>query len=109
MVSTSGTPSEHHYSVVRLPGANDLPPDRTDELRPVLRWGHHTGTPKANPNRRPKRGPKGKPKGQWGDWHNAGQAAHLAGGTFQAQTPPTFLGQDREAEYETILQNIYRT
>ncbi len=37
------TPTEYHYSV-RVPGANGFPPDRTDRLRPILRWGHHTGT-----------------------------------------------------------------
>ncbi len=49
-------------------------------------------TPKAptpNPNRRKK--VKGKQKGQWGSWANEGAAAHLAGGVFQAQTPPTSL------------------
>jgi hypothetical protein len=68
--------------------------------------GANTPAPKANPNRRPKRGPKGKPKGQWGNWHNAGQAANLAGGTFQAQTPPTFLGQDHEAEYMAEIERL---
>ena len=62
--------------------------------------------PKANPNRHPKRGAKGKQKGQWGNWHNAGQAAHLAGGSFQAQTPPTFLGQDREAEFLAEIERL---
>jgi hypothetical protein len=50
--------------------------------------------PTPNPNRR-KRG-KGKQKGQGGSWANAGVAAHLAGGVFQAQTPPIFLDMDRE-------------
>ena len=64
-------------------------------------------TPKPqtpNPNRRKKA--KGKPKGQWGSWNNAGAAAHLAGGVVQAQTPPTFLNTDREAEYLATIDRL---
>jgi hypothetical protein len=64
-------------------------------------------TPKAptpNPSRR-KKG-KGKPKGQWGSWANAGAAAHLTGGVYQAQTPPTFLDTDREAEYLATIDRL---
>jgi hypothetical protein len=64
-------------------------------------------TPKAqtpNPNRRKKA--KGKPKGQWGSWNNTGAAAHLAGGVVQAQTPPTFLNTDREAEYLATIDRL---
>ena len=64
-------------------------------------------TPKAptpNPNRRKK--VKGKQKGQWGSWANEGAAAHLAGGVFQAQTPPTFLDTDREAGYMAEIERL---
>ena len=64
-------------------------------------------TPKAptpNPNRRKK--VKGKQKGQWGSWANEGAAAHLAGGVFQAQTPPTFLDTDREAGYLAEIERL---
>ena len=64
-------------------------------------------TPKAptpNPNRRKK--VKGKQKGQWGSWANEGAAAHLAGGVFQAQTPPTFFDTDREAGYLAEIERL---
>jgi hypothetical protein len=64
-------------------------------------------TPKAqtpNTNRRKKA--KGKPKGQWGSWTNAGAAAHLSEGVFQAQTPLTFLDTDREAEYLATIDRL---
>ncbi len=64
-------------------------------------------TPKAptpNPNRRKKA--KGKPKDQWGSWANARAAAHLAGGVFQAQTPPNFLDTDREADYLAEINRL---
>ena len=38
-------PTVHHS--VRVFGSNGLPPDRRDELSPVLRWGHHSQSPYA--------------------------------------------------------------
>ncbi len=34
------------------------------------------------------------------------QPAHLAGGVFHAQTPPTFLDTDREAEYLATIDRL---
>jgi hypothetical protein len=66
-----------------------------------------TITPKAQtPNHNRRKKAKGKPKGQWGSWTNSEAAAHLAGGVFQAQTPPTFLDTDREAECLATIDRL---
>ena len=62
--------------------------------------------PKSNPNRNKKRGPKGQTHAQWGSWQNAPTPGHFAGGGFQAQTPPTFLGSEREAECMAEIQRL---
>ena len=62
--------------------------------------------PKSNPNRTKKRGPKGRTQAQWGSWQNAPTPGNFAGGGFQAQTPPTFLGSEREAECMAEIQRL---
>jgi hypothetical protein len=62
--------------------------------------GAATAPPKPTPNRRQKqrKNPKGR-KPDWNTWTSPGQLAfppHFAGALHQAQTPPAFLGQDRE-------------
>ena len=73
--------------------------------------GAATAPPKPAPNRRQRqrKTPKGR-KHDWTTWTNPGQPAfppHFAGSFQQAQTPPAFLGQDREAAYEAELQRCY--
>ena len=73
--------------------------------------GAATAPPKPTPNRRQKqrKSPKGR-KHDWNTWANSGQPAfppHFAGSFQQAQTPPAFLGQDREAAYVAELQRCY--
>jgi hypothetical protein len=62
--------------------------------------------PKSNPNRNKKRGPKERTQAQWGSWQNAPTPGHFAGVGFQAQTPPTFLGSEREAECMSEIQRL---
>ena len=73
--------------------------------------GAATAPPKTTPNRRQKQRKTGKErKQQWGQWTAYGQPAfpsHCAGAFQQAQTPPLFLGQDREAAYVAELQRCY--
>jgi hypothetical protein len=73
--------------------------------------GAATAPPKTATNRRQKqrKTPKGR-KHDWNTWTNSGQPAfppHFAGSFQQAQTPPAFLGQDREAAYVAELQRCY--
>ena len=74
--------------------------------------GAATAPPKHTPNRRQKQRKNGKErKQQWGQWTAYGQPAfsplHFAGAVQQAQTPPPFLGQDREAAYVAEIQRCY--
>ncbi len=62
--------------------------------------------PKSNPNCTKKRGLKRRTQAQWGSWENAPTPGHFAGSGFQAQTPPTFLGSEREAECMAEIQRL---
>ena len=73
--------------------------------------GAATAPPKPTQNRHQKqrKNPKGR-KPDWNTWTSPGQLAfppHFAGALHQAQTPPAFLGQDREAAYVAELQRCY--
>ncbi len=71
--------------------------------------GALTPAPKGltrNPNRRTKQKGKNQTKTVWGSWQSSATPGHFAGAGFQAQTPPTFLGSDREAEYVAEIQQL---
>ena len=55
----------------------------------------------GNPGKRQQR-----PKAAWGNWQTSASPGGFAGAGFQAQTPPTFLGSDREAEYIAEIQQL---
>ncbi len=64
-------------------------------------------TPPNPNNRRAKNGKKGnRTKATWGSWQTSGTPGHFAGAILQAQTPPTFLGSDREAAYVAEIQQL---
>ena len=63
--------------------------------------------PTSNLNRRTKQKKKKQTKVAWGNWQNSASAGHFAGAGFQAQTPTTFLGSDREAEYVAEIQQLW--
>ncbi len=65
--------------------------------------------PTSNLNRRKKQKGKNQAKAAWGSWQNSAPPSHFAGAEFQAQTPPTFLGSDREAEYVAEIQQLGTT
>ncbi len=73
--------------------------------------GAATAPPMPTPNRRQKQRKSGKyRKQQWSQWTAHGQLEfppHFAGAVQQAQTPPAFLGQNREAAYVAELQRCY--
>jgi hypothetical protein len=62
--------------------------------------------PKSNHNRNKKRGPKGWTQAQWGSWQTASTPDYFAGSGFQAQTPSTFLGSEREAECMAEIHHL---
>jgi hypothetical protein len=71
--------------------------------------GALTTAPKGlapNLNRRKKQKDKNQGKATWGNWQSSATPGHFAGAGFQAQTPPTFLGSDREAEYVAEIQQL---
>jgi hypothetical protein len=71
--------------------------------------GALTPAPKGltpNLNRRKKQKGKNQGKATWGNWQSSATPGHFAGAGFQAQTPPTFLGSDREAEYVAEIQQL---
>jgi hypothetical protein len=73
--------------------------------------GASTAVPKGpnppNPKNRAKNGKKGnRNKDTWGNWQISGTPGHFAGDINQAQTPPTFLGGDREAAYVAEIQQL---
>jgi hypothetical protein len=55
----------------------------------------------SNPGKRQQR-----PKAAWGNCPTSASPGSFAGAGFQAQTPPTFLGSDREAEYVAEIQQL---
>ena len=62
--------------------------------------------PTPNLNRRKKQKGKNEAKAAWGSWQTSAPQGHFAGAGFQAQTPPTFLGSDREAGYVAEIQQL---
>ena len=67
-------------------------------------------TVSPNPNTRCAKngGKKGgnRTKATWGSWQTSGTPGHFAGAIVQAQTPPPFLGADREAAYVAEIQQL---
>jgi hypothetical protein len=63
--------------------------------------------PTPNLNHRKKQKGKNQVKAAWGSRQNSASPGHFAGAGFQAQTPPTFLGSDREAEYVAEIQQLW--
>ncbi len=59
-----------------------------------------------NLNRRKKVKGRNQGKTTWGNWQSSATPGHFAGAGFQAQTPPTFLGSDREAEHVAEIQQL---
>jgi hypothetical protein len=66
-----------------------------------------TKGPTSHLNHRPKQKGKKQVKAVWDSWQNSASPGHFADGGFQAQTPPTFLGSDREAEYVAEIQQLW--
>jgi hypothetical protein len=65
--------------------------------------------PESSPEAAQRKNPKGR-KPDWNTWTSPGQPAfplHFPGALHQAQTPPAFLGQDREAAYVAEIQRCY--
>jgi hypothetical protein len=60
--------------------------------------------PKSIPNRTKSRGSKGWTQAQWDSWQNAPMPDRFADSGFPAQTPPTFLGSEHEAEAESMTE-----
>jgi hypothetical protein len=42
----------------------------------------------------------------WGNWQNSATPGHFAGAIVQTQTPPSFLGSEREAAYVAEIQQL---
>jgi hypothetical protein len=68
--------------------------------------GALTQTRDPNLNRRKQQKGKKQATATWGNWQTSAVPGHFAGAGFQAQTPPTFLGADREAEYVAEIQQL---
>jgi hypothetical protein len=72
--------------------------------------GAATVPPKPSNRRQKQReNPKGR-KPDWNTWTSPGQPAfppHFVGSFQQTQTPPAFLGQDREVAYMAEIQRCY--
>jgi hypothetical protein len=47
-----------------------------------------------------------RPKAAWGNRQTSASPGSFVGAEFQAQTPPTFLGSDREADYIAEIQQL---